>query len=85
MTGFRGSKRSDLDAGDGGGGRSEAPLDMAIEMATAATSMAAETVGLTISELIMSNKNGKRKRKSAAPEAPSDWRSRLQKTIQQQA
>ena len=50
MTEFRGSERSDLDAGEAGDGRSDAPMDMAMEMATAATSIAAETAGVTIFE-----------------------------------
>ena len=37
-------------AGDYGYGRSDAPLDVAMEMAMAVTSMTAETVGATIFE-----------------------------------
>jgi hypothetical protein len=48
MTGFRGSEWSDLDAGDAGDRRGDAPMDVAIEMATAATSIAMETASGTI-------------------------------------
>jgi hypothetical protein len=85
MTKFRVSGRSDVDAGEAGNGRSDAPLDVAMEMATAATSIAAETACATIFEPMERNENGKRRRRSEAPPAPSDWRSRMQRTIQQQA
>jgi len=45
MTEVRGSERSGLDTGGAADGRSEAPTDMAMEMATAVTSIAAETAG----------------------------------------
>jgi hypothetical protein len=85
MTEFRGSERSDLDAGEAGDGRSDAPMDMAMEMATAATSIAAETAGVTIFEPMERNENGKRRRRSEAPATPSDWRSRMERTMRQQA
>jgi len=50
MTEFRVSMRSDLDAGEAGKGRSDATMDVAMEMATAATPIAAETVGSAIFE-----------------------------------
>jgi hypothetical protein len=58
MTKFRGSKRSDLDTGESGDGRSDAPMDIEMEMATAATSIAAETPGVTIFEPMQRNENG---------------------------
>jgi len=85
MTEFRGSERSDLDAGEAGDGRSDAPMDMAMEMATVVTSIAAETAGVTIFEPMERNENGKRRRRSEAPVTPSDWRSRMERTMQQQA
>jgi hypothetical protein len=85
MTEFRGSERSDLDAGEAGDGRSDAPMDMAMEMATAATSIAAETAGVTIFEPMERNENGKRRRRSEAPATPSDRRSRMERTMRQQA
>ena len=60
-------------------------MDVAMEMATAATSIAAETAGATIFEPMERNENGKRRRRSEAPAAPSDWRSRMERTIRQQA
>ena len=79
------SERSDLDAGDTGDGRSDTPMDMAMEMATVATSIAAETAGATIFEPMERINNGKWRRRSEAPAAPSDWRSRMERTIRQQA
>jgi len=48
MTKFRVSGRSDLDAGEAENGRSDAPMDVAMEMAMAARSIAAETAGVAI-------------------------------------
>jgi len=45
MTEVRGSKRSSLDTGEAADGRSDTPMDMAMEMARALTSIASETVG----------------------------------------
>jgi hypothetical protein len=45
MTEFGISGRSDLDAGEARDGRSDMPIDVAMEMPTAATSIAAETMG----------------------------------------
>jgi hypothetical protein len=45
MTEVRGSERSGLDMGGAADGRSNAPMEMAMEMATAVTSIAAETPG----------------------------------------
>jgi len=56
-----------------------------MEMATASTSIAAETTHGTIFEPIERNENGKRRRRSEAPAAPSDWRSRMERMIRQQA
>jgi hypothetical protein len=56
-------------------------MDMAMEMTTASTSIAVETAGTTICEPMERNKNEKRRRRSEAPAAPSDWRSRIARTI----
>jgi len=80
MTEFRGSERSDLDGGEAGDRRSNAPMDMAMEEGTAATA-----VGVTIFEPMERKENGKRRRRSKAPAAPRDWRSRMERTIRQQA
>jgi len=78
------SRRSDLDAGEAGDGRSHAPMEVAMEMAMAATSIAAETAGATIFELLEGNENGQWRSRSEAAAAPSDRRSRMEKTIGQQ-
>jgi hypothetical protein len=85
MTEFRGSERSDLDAAEAGDRRSDAPMDMAMEMAIAATSIASETVGATIFELMERNEHGKMGRRREGPATPSVWRSRMERTIRQQA
>jgi len=85
MSKARASERSDLDTGDAGDRRNNAPMDMAMEMTTAATPTA---TGATIFEPMKRNEYRKRRRKSEAPAttlAPSDWRSRMERTLQQQA
>jgi hypothetical protein len=79
MTEARGSERSDLDTGEARDRKSDAPVDVATEMTTA------ETAGATMFEPIERNENGKRRRRSEAPATPSDWRSRMERTMQQQA
>jgi len=81
MTKFRVSGRSDLDAGEAGNGRSDTPMDVAMEMATAEKSNTVETAGGTICEPTERNQNGKRRMRSEAPAAPSDWRSCMVRTI----
>jgi outer membrane biosynthesis protein TonB len=85
MTEFRVSGRSDLDAGEAENGRSDAPMDVAMEMATTATSIATETAGATIFEPMERNENRKRRKRSEAQAAPSDWKNHMERTIQQQA
>jgi len=85
MTEFRVRGRSDLGAGEAENGRNDAPMYVAMEMATAATSIAAETAGATRLEPMKRNENGKRRKASEAPVAPSDWWSRMERTIRQQA
>jgi len=72
-------KKPDLDAGEAGDGRSDPPKDMVMEIATAATS-----AGVTIFEPTERNENRNWRRRSEAPATPSDWRSRMQRTIRQQ-
>jgi len=67
--------------GEAGIGRSDMPVDVAMEMTTATTSIAAETAGRTIFQLMERNENGKRRRRSDAPQAPSDWRCCIGRTI----
>jgi hypothetical protein len=85
MTEFRVSGRRDLDSGEAGKGRSDPPMEMAMEMATAATPITAETVGAAIFEPMERNENGQHRRRNEAPLAPSNWRSRMERTIRQQA
>jgi hypothetical protein len=85
MTEFRGSERSDLHAGEAGDGRSDTPMDMVMEMATAARSIDAETAGVTIFEPMERNENGKRRWRSKVPASPSDWSSRMERTMRQPA
>jgi hypothetical protein len=85
ITEFRVSGRSDMDAGQAENGRSDSPVDGAMEMATAAKSIVTETAGATIFEPMERNENGKRRGRSEAPAAPSDWGSRMERTLWQQA
>jgi len=80
MTEVRVSERSDLDTGVAGDGRSDAPMDLAMEMATAATPTAAETAGRTIFDQKERNDNGMRRMKREAL-APSNWSSRMERTM----
>jgi hypothetical protein len=50
MTKARVSRRSDLDTGEAGDGRSDPPIDVGMEMGTAATLAATEAAGRTIDE-----------------------------------
>jgi hypothetical protein len=50
MTKLRVSGRSDMEVGKAGKGQSDPPMDVAMEIATAATPSAAETAGATIYE-----------------------------------
>jgi hypothetical protein len=85
MTEVRESERSRLDMEEAADWKSDAPMDMAMELATVVTSITVETAGATTFELMERNENGKPRRKSDAPAAPSDWRSRMDRTIRQHA
>jgi hypothetical protein len=88
MTEVRGSERSSLDTGGTGDGWSDAPMDMAMEMATAVTSIATETVGEDRLDLMERNENGQRRSRSEVPAAPwnlGDWRSRMERAAQLEA
>jgi len=85
MTESRVSVRSDLDAGEAETGRSDTPMDVAMEMVRAVTPIAAETAGADIFEPMERHENRKQRRWSEAPAAPSDCRSRMERTIRQQA
>jgi len=79
------SRRSDLDAGEAGNGRSNTPIVVVMEMATEATAITTDIAGATLFEPIERNENSKRSRRSVAPLAPSDWKSRMERTIKQYA
>jgi len=57
MTKFTGSERRDLDVGEAEDGRRNAPMDMAMQMATAVTAMGAGTAGVTIYGPMKGNDN----------------------------
>lgn len=56
--------------GDVGDGRNEGSMDMAMEMATPATSIEAESAGVTKFQPMERNEHGKWRRRSEAPAAP---------------
>jgi len=88
MTEDRVSGRSDIETGEAGDERSDTPMDMATELATAATLIPAETTGKTRVEPLERNEIGKWRRRSeavATTVAPSDWKSRMERTRRQQA
>ena len=87
MTEVRVSERRGLDTGEAADGRSDAPLDMAMEVATAVTSIAAGTAGEAALEPMERNENGKRRRSEvpATAWALGDWRSRMERAAQPQA
>ena len=85
LTEFRVSERSDLDTGEAEDGRSDTPLDEAMEWATAVITSSVETAGGTIFEPMERNEIKSWRWRSKAPEAPSDWRIRKERIIQQHA
>jgi hypothetical protein len=87
MTEVRVSERRDLDAGEAADGRSNAPMDMGMEMVTAVKSIAAGTAGEATHEPMERNENGKQgwSEVRATAWALSDWRSRMERAAQQQA
>jgi len=77
------SERCDLDTGEAGDRRSDAPMDMAMELMRAVTPTA---TGATTVEAMERNENRKRRRKRDAPAtavAPRDFRSRMEKPMRQ--
>jgi hypothetical protein len=87
MTEGRVSERSGLDTGEAADGRSDSPMDMAMEMAKAVTSIVEVTVGEATFQRMEKNENGKRRRSQvpATAWALGHWRSRLEREGQQQA
>jgi hypothetical protein len=85
MSEVRGSERNGLDTGRAADGRSNVPLDMAMEMATAVTPITAGTADEDTLEPMERNENGKRSRRSEVPAAAwalGDWRSRMERAAQ---
>jgi len=85
MTEARVSEMSDLDTGEAADSSSNAPVHVAMEITTAATLTHEETPGATMFKPMERNENGKQKTRSKAPATPSDWRSRMKRTMQPQA
>jgi hypothetical protein len=81
MSEVRGRERSGLDTGEAVDWRSDVPMDMAMEMAMVVTSITVDTAGATTVEPMKRNENRKRTRRSEALAIPSDWRSRIQRTV----
>lgn len=78
LTEVRGRERSNPDRGEVGDGRSDIPMDEAMEMATTVTPITADTVRAAIFELMERNDNRQRRRRSedlVTALAPTDWRS----------
>jgi len=88
MTEVRGSEWSGLVTGEAADGRSDAPRDMAIEMAMPVTSIATETAGNDTLEPMGSTEKTKRRWRSEVPAtawALEDWRSHMEQVAQQKA
>jgi len=87
ITEARVSGSSVLATGEAGDGRRDAPMDVAMEMVTVATPIAAETMGATIIDLVDRYENRKRRRRSedlATALAPCQWSSRMERMMRQQ-
>jgi hypothetical protein len=88
MTEVRVRVRRRLDTGGVADGRSDAPMDMAKEVATAVVAIAAETVREDTLESMERNEIGQRRRRSEFPAtawALGNWRSRMERVAEQQA
>jgi hypothetical protein len=85
MTKFTVSTRSDLETEEVANGRSDAPMDVAMKMAKAPISCGMETVDKHVLELMEGNENAKRRRRSDAPAALNNWKTRIERTIPQHA
>jgi len=85
MTEVRERERSDLDTAEAGDGRSDVPMDVAMQMATTVTPITAESTGITIFEPIERNDNGKRRRRREARAtalAFREWRCCVERAAQ---
>jgi len=70
--------------GKPGHGRSDAPMHVSMEIATAARSITAENAGATRFQLTERNEIGKLRRTNEAPAVRSAWMSHMERTIRQQ-
>ena len=88
LTEVRGNTKNGLDTGEAADGSSDAPREMAMEIATALSSIAAETAGEDTLQPREKNANRKGKRRSdvlATAWALCDWMSGMERAAQQQA
>jgi len=88
MTEVRVTERSNEDRGEARNGRCDVDMDVAMDMATTTPSVTVDTAGSIISESMVGNKNRKQRQSNETPanaSAPSDWRSRIERTMPQQA
>jgi hypothetical protein len=85
MTEVRVNKRGVQDTGEVGDRRSDARMNVAMEMVTALTTIAAETTCAIIFEPMVMNENGQQRRRSKAMANVLVWRSRMEPAAQQQA
>jgi hypothetical protein len=83
-TEFRVSRRSGLQAGEVGSGRSYASTDVAMEILIVATAIAMETAGATKFQQVERNDNGEQRRRRNTSAAPSGRKSHEQWTIRKQ-
>jgi len=77
-----------MNTGEAGDGRSDAPTDMATEMARSMTHIPVATARATIYEPMETNENAMWRRRSKAPATtlfPSNWRICMERTIRPQA
>jgi hypothetical protein len=87
MTEVRVSERSGLDMGGTPDRRCDTPMNTAMEMAMAVTSIGRETAGQDTLETTEKNGNGMRRRRSQVPATPlvlRDWRSHIEPVAHQQ-
>ena len=87
ITEVRVSERRGPDMGDAAGGRSDASMDMAMEMATSVISIAMGTAAKATLETMERNENRKRRWSEvlATTWTLGDWRSCMERAAQPQA
>jgi len=88
MTEVRANKSSGLDAGVAAERRSDASMDMGMEMVSVLISIAVESPGEVTPEPMERNRNRKWRKRSGVPVTAwvlRDWKSKRERTAQQQA